>query len=77
MPTYCYKTESGTCEGDSSEVTLHKCTGNFEIVRELGKGSESTKCKFCSVVLCRDLVAEGAPGIAFKGPGFHKTDYND
>lgn len=37
---------------------------------------ETPECDECGEEMNRDFMAEGPPGIQFKGEGFHSTDYD-
>lgn len=76
MPTYCYKTKSGECEGKTSLESFTQCTGRFTKQKPMSESSTTEKCKLCNCQLVKDLQQQKAPEIQFIGTGFHKTDYS-
>ncbi len=55
------------------EYACTKCEHHFEQHRKV-TDPPPTKCPQCR---CRVKRVFGAPGLIFKGTGFHVTDYND
>lgn len=75
MTTYCYKTKSGKCEGQSSPESFTNCDGKFTKNKPMSESSTTEKCKLCNCELIKDFQEQSAPGVQFIGTGFHKTDY--
>lgn len=75
MPTYCYRTKTGCCEGQKSEVSFEGCCGKFERTKAIKDSSVVEFCRACNAELIRDYTAQGAPAASFVGAGFHKNDY--
>lgn len=48
------------------------CGEIFEVTRRMGDAATDETCPKCSGPATRVF---GAPGVAFKGSGFHNTDY--
>ncbi len=74
MPTYCYKTKSGCCEGTKSEVSFEGCCGKFERNKSIKDSAAIEYCRACNAELIRDYAAQGAPGASFVGSGFYCND---